>query len=212
MEKSHRYITVERADGKDERFQLNRLLVKERAVVCRGTSCFSTSEGVAKFSWHSAKRQPSEVRHLKTGREKGVEGVATLVGHREITTIADLRVGLQFSQNTQYSFQTTTHDRCDGYDHPSGPDSSGSSRKRKFSDDHKRSSTRRRFNSRKSGVRQAHGGPTDEEKEADESKKPSLYIQDRNDSYENQILSCLIISPDGSSAISSLLENYWRRS
>ena len=66
----HRYITVEGADDKDERVELKHLLVKQCAMVCRGTTCFATTNGVAKFSWRSAKRQPSEVKHRKTAREK----------------------------------------------------------------------------------------------------------------------------------------------
>ncbi|KAK2589593.1 hypothetical protein QQS21_012724, partial [Conoideocrella luteorostrata] len=78
---SHCYITVEGANGKDERVELKQLAAKQRAVLCRGITCFLTKKGVAKFSWRSAKRQPSEVSHFKTAREKGVEEVAALVGH-----------------------------------------------------------------------------------------------------------------------------------
>lgn len=194
---SHRYITVESADGKDERVELKQLLVKQRAVVCRGTTCFLTNKGVAKFSWRSAKRQPSEVKHLKAAREKGVEGVAKLVGHREIITIADLRAGLEFSKNTQHPFHTTAHDRSDGYNRSQGSDSSGSSRKRKSLDVDQRPSMRRRSSSQKSGLRQAHDDADDADEETDKSTKPSLYAQDRNDPYENRILSCLVISPAG---------------
>ncbi|KAK2590651.1 hypothetical protein QQS21_011664 [Conoideocrella luteorostrata] len=202
---SHRYMTVERADGKDERVELKDLLVKQRAVVCRGTTCFSTNKGVAKFSWRSAKRQPSEVRHLQTARDKGVQGIARLVGHREITTIADLRAGLDFSKNTQHPFQSTAHDRSDGHGHnrpQGGLESSGSgssSRKRKSLDKDTRPSTRRRSSSQKSKPppRQAHAHDDQPDREADKRTKPSLYTPDQNDPYENRILSCLITSPAG---------------
>lgn len=48
--KNHRYMTAEDAEGKDERVELSKLLVRQRAVVCRGTTCFSTRQGVVKFS------------------------------------------------------------------------------------------------------------------------------------------------------------------
>ncbi|KAK3175546.1 hypothetical protein K4F52_010179 [Lecanicillium sp. MT-2017a] len=199
----HRYITVEGADGKDDRVELKELLVKQCAVVCRGTTCFATKNGVAKFSWRSAKRQPSEVKHLKTAREKGVEGVATLVGHREIVTITDLRAGLEFSKNTQHSFRMTTHDRSDEYNRLQDSDTSGSSRKRKSLDEGTRPATRRRSNSQKSTLRHTYDDDDDdddddrEREEVNDRPKPSLYIPDRNDPYENRILSCLIVSPAG---------------
>jgi hypothetical protein len=193
----HRYIAVEGADGKDERVELKHLLVKQRAVVCRGTTCFATKNGVAKFSWRSAKRQPSEVKYLKTAREKGVEGVATLVGHCEIVTITDLRAGLEFSKNTQHSFRMTTHDRSDEYNRLQDSDTSGSSRKRKSLDEGTRPATRRRSNSQKSTLRQTHDDDDREREEVNDKPKPSLYMPDRNDPYENRILSCLIVYPAG---------------
>ncbi|GAB0143852.1 hypothetical protein EsHS_00004354 [Epichloe bromicola] len=48
--KNHRYMTAEDAEGKDERMELSKLLVRQRAVVCRGTTCFSIRQGVVKFS------------------------------------------------------------------------------------------------------------------------------------------------------------------
>lgn len=41
-ENNHRYVTVEVGNGDDKRVELNGLLVRQRAVVCRGTTCFST--------------------------------------------------------------------------------------------------------------------------------------------------------------------------
>ena len=40
----HHYITVKGSDGKDKRAELNQLLVRQRAVVCRGTTCFTTKQ------------------------------------------------------------------------------------------------------------------------------------------------------------------------
>lgn len=85
-----------------------------------------------------------------------MEGVASLVGHREITSVADLQAGLDLSSSTQHTFRTTTYDRTDGYNRLQDPGSSGSSRKRKSSDDHTRPPTRRRSNSQKSTLGQAY--------------------------------------------------------
>ena len=69
-------------------------MVRQNAVVCRGTTCFETENNqgtgishVAKFSWALDKRK-LEVEQLKVAEERGVEGVARVVAHRQITTIA----------------------------------------------------------------------------------------------------------------------------
>ncbi|OAA62914.1 serine/threonine-protein kinase Sgk2 [Cordyceps fumosorosea ARSEF 2679] len=191
---SHRYITVEDGNGYDKRVELNGLLVRQRAVVCRGTACFLTRQGVAKFSWRSDKRQPPEVEHLKLAQEKGVEGVATLVGHREITSIAALRAGLVFSSYTRHAFRATAHERSGGYNRLQGSESSGSSRKRKSSDN-PRPRTTRQSNSQKSTPRQAYDQSSGDE--ASGEAKSSIYTPNREDPYENRILSCLVISPAG---------------
>ncbi|OAA35271.1 serine/threonine-protein kinase Sgk2 [Metarhizium rileyi] len=203
-ENSHRSIIVEDGNSNDKRVELNRLLVWQQAVVCRGTACFLTRQGVAKFSWRLDKRQSSEVELLKLAQEKGVEGVATLVGHREITSIDALRAGLDFSSSTRHAFRATAYDRLDGYNRLQDSERSGSSRKRKFSDNNHRSRTTRLSNSQKSTPRQAYDG-------ASGKAKSSIYTPNRDDPYENRILSCLVISPAGRvlsdfSTIQELLE------
>ncbi|OJD26365.1 hypothetical protein ACJ73_02250 [Blastomyces percursus] len=71
------------------------------AVVCRGTCCYLTKDhdpsklkGVVKFFWTSDRRQP-EVELLQ-------EGVARVIGHRSITSIAELREGLDFKKIYQF--------------------------------------------------------------------------------------------------------------
>ncbi|KAM0739960.1 hypothetical protein ACQRIT_005144 [Beauveria bassiana] len=194
---SHRYITVEDGNGDDKRVELNRLLVRQRAVVCRGTTCFSTRQGVAKFSWRSDKRQPSEIKHLKLAQEKDVEGVATLVGHREITSIAALRAGMDFSSSTRHAFRATARDRSTGHNSLQGSESSGSSRKRKSSDNDPRPPTTRRSNSRKSTLRQTYDQSSEANDEASDEAKPSIYTPNREGPYENRILSCIVIYPAG---------------
>lgn len=95
-----RFITISRdATGREDRMQLNEApFVRHRAVVCRGTTCFRSSDqaDVVKFSWTSDKRPP-EADHLRLAREKGVEGIAKLIGYRCITSISELRSRLTFS-------------------------------------------------------------------------------------------------------------------
>ncbi|KAM3552429.1 hypothetical protein ARSEF4850_007390 [Beauveria asiatica] len=193
---SHRYITVEDGNGDDKRVELNRLLVRQRAVVCRGTTCFSTRQGVAKFSWRSDKRQPCEIKHLKLAQEKDVEGVATLVGHREITSIAALRAGLDFSSSTRHAFRATARDRSTGHNSLQGSESSGSSRKRKSSDNDPRPTTRR-SDSRKSTLRQNYDRSGEANDEASDEAKPSVYTPNQEGPYENRVLSCIVIFPAG---------------
>ncbi|KAI1271451.1 serine/threonine-protein kinase Sgk2 [Xylaria sp. FL0933] len=93
----HRYITVDDASGNSTRIRLDKAMVHQKAIVCRGTTCYKTeNNSVAKFSWVPDKRK-LEVDHLKLAEEKGVEGVARLVAHHRITSTAEIRCRLQFS-------------------------------------------------------------------------------------------------------------------
>ncbi|ODA78147.1 hypothetical protein RJ55_06751 [Drechmeria coniospora] len=94
----HRYVTLDDASGNETRTGLGKPIVRQKAIVCRGTTCFKAGMGdVAKFSWASDKRK-LEVNQLKLAEERGVKGVARAVAHRCITTIADMREGLQFPE------------------------------------------------------------------------------------------------------------------
>jgi Fungal protein kinase len=88
------------------------LIAYQRAIVCRGTSCFRAGVSgaeepryVVKFSWTSDKRPP-EADLLRLTRERGVKGVAKLFGHHRITSIATMREGLTFTN--AHTFRTTT--------------------------------------------------------------------------------------------------------
>lgn len=87
-------ITISRdATGKEDRMQLNEApFIKQRAIVCQGTTCFHSSyqADVIKFSWTSDKRPP-EADHLRLAHEKGVEGIAKLIRYQRITSISELR-------------------------------------------------------------------------------------------------------------------------
>ncbi|ATY66737.1 serine threonine-kinase Sgk2 [Cordyceps militaris] len=92
----HRYTTVDDVSGNEKRLRLDKAMVRQRAIVCRGTTCYRTEDGnVAKFSWASDKRK-LEVEQLKLAELRGVKGVAKVVAHRQITTIAQMRKGLDF--------------------------------------------------------------------------------------------------------------------
>ncbi|OXV05343.1 hypothetical protein Egran_06889, partial [Elaphomyces granulatus] len=106
-----RFIHIEQ-DGANSRERLrleSKAFTHQRAIVCRGTSCYLTkapeSEGwsyVTKFSWTSNRRKP-EADLLRLARSRGVEGVAMLIGHRRITSINEMRSGLIFTK--PYSFR-----------------------------------------------------------------------------------------------------------
>ncbi|KND86475.1 hypothetical protein TOPH_08888 [Tolypocladium ophioglossoides CBS 100239] len=95
-EYGHRYITLDDTSGGETRLRLAQAIVRQRAIVCRGTTCYGTRNShVAKFSWASDKRK-QEVEHLKLAEERGVKGVARAVAYRRITTIGTMRKDLEF--------------------------------------------------------------------------------------------------------------------
>lgn len=38
----HRYVTLDDATGKEVRLRLNKAMVRQKAIVCRGTTCYET--------------------------------------------------------------------------------------------------------------------------------------------------------------------------
>ncbi|KAG6041968.1 hypothetical protein E4U17_001609 [Claviceps sp. LM77 group G4] len=182
----HRYVTLDDASGKEARLRLDKAMVRQRAIVCRGTTCYETQNGhVAKFSWASDKRK-LEVEQLRRAEAMGVEGVARVVAHRRITTIAEMREGLQFpaahrfrGEDVQFGdppTNTTSSKRKSSSDHTSD-DASGSKRRRSASQKSKLATV---LND------QLSIGNT----------KPSLYTPGE-DLWENRIYSCLVVSPAG---------------
>ena len=183
-----RFITItEDITGKERRLQLESdLIAYQRAIVCRGTSCFRASipssedpRYVVKFSWTSDKRQP-EVDLLRLARERGVEGVAKLFGDYHITSIADMREGLTFGK--PHAFRNTAGDiQRDIQRKRQTIGSRGSPSKR----------------SRSYG--QSHNTAKQENEVADTgeySQTTSLYTYDKS-SFDNRIFRCLVISPAG---------------
>ena len=183
----HRYVTLDDASGKETRIRLDKAMVRQKAIVCRGTTCYETQNShVAKFSWASDKRK-LEVEQLKLAETMGVEGVARVVAHRRITTIAKIREGLQFSTAHRFRGEDVYFDDL--------PTNTNTSSKRKYSSDHTSDdasgSKRRQSTSQKSKLvtvlnDQLSIGKT----------KPSLYTPGK-DLWENRIFSCIVVLPAG---------------
>ncbi|KAI4203343.1 MAG: hypothetical protein LQ346_001814 [Caloplaca aetnensis] len=200
------FITVvEDATGKERRLQLEPdPIASQRAIVCRGTSCFRartpSSEDlryVVKFSWVSDKRRP-EADLLRLARERGVKGVAKLFGHHRITSIADMREGLTFRK--PYAFRNTTLSPASSFSQSQSLLSQSFSqrfglgtageppKKRKSVDAGGSPSKRSRSNSQ---------SPDKAKRDMEEnSQTTSLYTHD-DSSFDNRIFGCLVISPGG---------------
>ncbi|KAL7963382.1 serine/threonine-protein kinase Sgk2 [Trichoderma compactum] len=169
----HKHVTLDDSNGVDTRIRLGRLIVRQKAIVCRGTTCFETRNGqVAKFSWVPDKRKP-EVETLKLAEERGVQGVARVVAYRRITTVAELREGLQFPDRHRFRNEEK---RKSGSDHTSG--NSSNSKRLCFS-----------------SARLKHHTAVSNQLSVDKSKS-NLHTPGE-DLWENRIYSCLVISPAG---------------
>ena len=178
-----RFITItEDTTKKERRLQLESdLIAYQRAIVCRGTSCFRASipsskdpRFVVKFSWTSDMRKP-EVELLRLARERGVEGVAKLFGDYRITSIADMREGLTFAKRHPF--------RNIGGELP---------KKRKSV------AARGSPSKRSKSYSQSHNKAKQESEVAStiEYSQTSLYTHDAS-SFDNRIFRCLVISPAG---------------
>jgi hypothetical protein len=182
-EDGHRYVTLDDTNGNETRIELVRPVVRQKAVVCRGTTCFETRNNhVAKFSWASDKRK-LEVEQLRLAEKRGVQGVARVVAHRRITTIAELRKGLEYGDRHRFRNEDVHSD------HPpstmAGTIMSGN--KRKSSSDHTSDNV-----SGPKRLRSSSQNP----KVSTGNVKPSLYTPGE-DLWENRIFSCIVVSPAG---------------
>ncbi|PHH90114.1 hypothetical protein CDD83_4460 [Cordyceps sp. RAO-2017] len=201
-----RLIRIEQDEPSGKTLQLeSQPFTRQRAIVCRGTSCYLTkSPGsedwsyVTKFSWTSDRRKP-EADLLRLAREREVEGIAELIGHRRITSINEMRSGLTFAK--PYSFRglpstaSTFLQSCS--DRPL--------RKRKSVDVGRKASKRSRSNSQRSSQRQ-----NEVTYDVEEAQGTSL-LAHNNGPYDNRVFRCLVISPAGRAIytyekISELLE------
>ncbi|KAI0864145.1 serine/threonine-protein kinase Sgk2 [Xylaria cubensis] len=160
--------------GRKVKFTLDKEIVKRNAIVCRGTTCYTTKDGyVVKFSWGSAKRK-LEVDHLKLAAEKGVQGVAQLVAYHQVTTIEDIRKGLKFPPKP-YKFNEKV----------SNPPLTSSKRKSKLEASHTSHPFKRRQTTRQKS------------KLANVVNNQQLISKNKTRPKENRIYSCLVIKPAG---------------
>ncbi|KAM4063600.1 kinase [Hirsutella rhossiliensis] len=187
-EEGHRYATLEDASSNETRVRLEELIVRQCAIVCRGTTCYKTRNSqVAKFSWVSDKRK-LEVEQLKLAEERGVKGVARMVAHRRITTIGEMREGLEFPKHHRFRDEAVHFE-----DPPSAAGTSGHKRNSSSDNtsDNMSGSKRRRSNSQKSKLATEFNDQLSIGK-----AKPSLY-NPGEDLWESRIYSCLVVSPAG---------------
>ncbi|KAL2890694.1 serine/threonine-protein kinase Sgk2 [Ceratocystis lukuohia] len=166
----HCYVTLDDANGKETRHRLDKLMIRQKAIVCRGTTCYETQDShVAKFSWTSDKRK-LEVEPLKQAEAMGAKGVARVVAHRRITTVAEMREGLQFPAPHHFQAEDKQFDDL--------PTTTSMSSKRKSSADC------------------TSGNASGSKRRRSSNTKPSLYTPGE-DLWENRIYSCLVVSPAG---------------
>ncbi|KJK86574.1 hypothetical protein H633G_09576 [Metarhizium anisopliae BRIP 53284] len=186
-----RHVTLDDASGNEMRVRLDKAMVRQGAIVCRGTTCYEAQNSqVAKFSWASDKRK-LEAEQLKLAEHRGVKGVARVVAHRQITTIAELRDGLEFPKHHRFRNEANFSE-----DVPSATASTHTSdHKRKSSDDDASDNTsgskKRRPNSQKSKLSTEFNDQLSIGK-----AKLSLYMPGE-DLWENRIYSCLVVTPAG---------------
>ena len=109
-----KYIMFKGEDkAKEEKLYLEgRPIAFQRAIVCRGTTCYRAKrrdskrwEFVVKFSWRSDKRR-AEGDLLRLAKERNVWGVAQLFGHQDLDRIDDLRQGMEFGESRTFRLPT----------------------------------------------------------------------------------------------------------
>ncbi|KJZ68312.1 hypothetical protein HIM_12297 [Hirsutella minnesotensis 3608] len=206
------HIEQDEASGKKRLRLESQAFTRQRAIVCRGTSCYLTkppeSEDwsyVAKFSWTSDRRKP-EADLLRLARQRGVEGIARLIGHQRITSINEMRSGLSFTK--PYSFRglsSVASSFSQSFSQSQPPNALSRSyselhglsiagrplRKRKSVDVGGKPSKRSRSNSQKSSQ-----GQNEVTYDVEEAQGTSL-LAPHKEPYDNRVFRCLVISPAG---------------
>lgn len=216
------FITIDKdVTGKENKMQLEDApFFTQAAVVCRGTNCWRSRDGanVVKFSWTSDLRRP-EAELLQIAHDKGVEGIAHLVGYQPITTIDKLRSGLTFMSPhpfrgvpTSAATSSSQTDSAWSFGLMQNPNVSKAPSKRKAPSKQKappkrkslevQSSSRKRSraNNQKSRLSQQyeaeHASKTSQQQEAQQATMTSLYGLD-DSTYANRNFGCLAVSPAG---------------
>ncbi|EDN05787.1 predicted protein [Histoplasma mississippiense (nom. inval.)] len=196
-------ITVKGPGISEEKvLRLGEMLSFQRAIVCRGTTCFLANdgqvEGVAKFSWVSDKRRP-EAELLELAGQKNVQGVARIIGHSVITSIADVRCGLTFGDK-RHDFKSAPPSAASSF-HQSQPLTELRSLGRKSSSRKRRSPDKGMQASKRSRSINQPSRDNQQENElafsVQSAHKPSLFDRNGEEPYDNRVLRCLVISPAG---------------
>ncbi|KAA6411034.1 MAG: serine threonine- kinase Sgk2 [Lasallia pustulata] len=185
-------------------------IAHQRSIVCRGTSCFLAKpigaaefDRVVKYSWTSSMRPP-EADLLNKANERGVKGLAKVVGYcEEVTSISKLREGLVFS--TPYKFRGVPRSANTSFSqsqpplshHFYGPSiaSKGHS-KGKSTDCSSHPSKRSQLNSQLAKTEQAENGVS---YPVQKPQGTTSLVQQNQAPYDNRILRILAISPAGRS-------------
>ncbi|KAI1969878.1 hypothetical protein LOZ53_006367 [Ophidiomyces ophidiicola] len=195
--------------GKDTTIQLDRVPISSQySIVCRGTSCFRTknggmAEGVAKFSWTSDKRRP-EVDLLELAHQRGVQGIARVIGHRTFTSIADLREGLLFENRHNFRCSNASPALSFAQQGSRVKLFQSSSRVQSLSVSNRPSTKRRSPDPGPQIIKRSRSSNKLSRKQSENEftftaqsvHSPSLF--DRGDEpYDNRIFRCLVITPAG---------------
>lgn len=163
--------------GGKVKFTLGEAMVRRRAIACRATTCYRTMENqVVKFSWNSDKREAEAVQ-LRLAREKGVQGVASLVAYTRITSINELRQGLEFPES--HKFRPVKAD-----------EEQGRKRKRLSGNDDRSAEFRRK--------KRLMSHPSSISLTPQKTNHTSQGLCATNeDQWDNRIFTCLVVSPAG---------------
>lgn len=200
------FMSIEGGGCKRQRLQLNPVpLTHQRAIVSRATSCFLAKhpesndyDHVVKFSWPSSQRK-SEIDFFNLADQRGVQGIARLIGHYDITNIDDIRSDITFTK--RYSFKGTASGVSSFSRVLFQPQHSlkrhrnstkiatKRSMKRKLVDENLKPK-RSRFQSQRSGLQNE---VTYLARESYESRS----VGPSDSLYDNRTLRCLVISPAG---------------
>ena len=223
-----KYIMFKGEDkAKEEKLYLEgRPIAFQRAIVCRGTTCYRAKrrdskrwEFVVKFSWRSDKRR-AEGDLLRLAKERNVWGVAQLFGHQDLESIADdLRQGMEFGEsrifrlpagNSFSESQSRTSDLLSGLGiskNPLSSSSSGQKRKRQSEKVASGRAKRSRSNSSRRQTDITSLVTAEEDDTTVEANKSSVEQPNatslmgletpKDGSFDNRIFSSLVISPPG---------------
>ncbi|KPM39086.1 hypothetical protein AK830_g7476 [Neonectria ditissima] len=224
---TRRFVTLPEARGKNRKRKLELEpdpIAHQRAIVCRGTSCFLAKaagatefDSVVKYSWTSSMRPP-EGDLLNKANDRGVKGIAKLVAYQEeVTSISRLRENLVFStphkfrgvpRSAHTSFSLSQPPRSYSLNQPLGLSTvSTGSGKRKSTGGSSHASKRSRSSSQLAEAERREGEAT---YPVQEPRGTSL-VQETTRPYDNRVLRVLAISPAGRSisqfrSVTELLE------